>query len=543
MMFRSRAGTFALAAWAGIVACTESNDPRFGAPARLDVVSGEGQLGVVGTQLDQPLVVRVVDGAGRPVVGHSVSFHVTAGSGSVFAGSSSSDELGVVRERWTLGTVSSDAQRVEARALDNVGTPLPVVVFQAQARAGPPAALTRSSGNAQAAPVESPLPDSLAVSVTDVFGNPVAGVVVRWQLIGDLGMLRNSETSTNADGIAGNRLVLGTHSGTGSIRASQDSRAVDFSVTATAGPAATISLISGSAQAAEVGTVLPSVPTVRVLDRHGNAVPNAEVHFGIIRGGGSVNGSLSTWITADGSGTASTPWTLGNIPGANELRAAIDGIDPATFLATAIAGPPHSVTIGHSGNQQVAPPGALVPIIPVATVRDRLGNGLAGIPVLFEVVQGDGLVTGGSTMTDANGNASPASWRLGTEPGFDTLVVHAGSLPGALVLAFAQNTAPEITIAVNCRVCGPVQGEHAVDALHISAQVGSSQPPIVSGRARVNDRSVDLTLLSVGIFGFRWDGTIDLRGLPSGPLTAILSFVDSAGNARDLFVTIIHDGS
>ncbi|HZG41712.1 MAG TPA: hypothetical protein VEY93_02035, partial [Longimicrobium sp.] len=86
-------------------------------PARVVVVAGDLQSDTVGKELAQPLVVRVVDDRDRPVRNQLVNFVVTAGGGSVFAGSSVTNAQGEARERWTLGPVAGDTQRVEARAV------------------------------------------------------------------------------------------------------------------------------------------------------------------------------------------------------------------------------------------------------------------------------------------------------------------------------------------------------------------------------------------------------------------------------------------
>src|SRR5207247_8023083 len=49
-------------------------------------VRGDGQTGVRGTALPKALTVRVVDAAGKPVAGVSVTFRVTAGGGSFGGG-------------------------------------------------------------------------------------------------------------------------------------------------------------------------------------------------------------------------------------------------------------------------------------------------------------------------------------------------------------------------------------------------------------------------------------------------------------------------
>ncbi|HEX5872110.1 MAG TPA: hypothetical protein VFY65_16890, partial [Longimicrobium sp.] len=102
---------------AGAAAC-ENGTTAAGPPAQLAVVSGDQQQGTVGQELRQPLVVRVMDGDGRPVRDQRVTFRVTGGGGSVPGVAALTNRDGIAQERWTLGTVATDSQRVEASAVD-----------------------------------------------------------------------------------------------------------------------------------------------------------------------------------------------------------------------------------------------------------------------------------------------------------------------------------------------------------------------------------------------------------------------------------------
>jgi hypothetical protein len=85
----------------------------------LIVVSGNSQSGEIGATLANPLTARVVDDQDNPVPGTIVNFRVTQGGGSVYAGSSISDESGIVRERWALGWVPDAPQEIEVRGVSN----------------------------------------------------------------------------------------------------------------------------------------------------------------------------------------------------------------------------------------------------------------------------------------------------------------------------------------------------------------------------------------------------------------------------------------
>lgn len=110
-------------------ACATPTDSNVG-PLSMSVVSGDGQQAPPGAELPAPLVVRVEDSHGRPVVGQIVNFRVASGGGSVFAGAAISNKNGLAQERWTLGL--GGLQRVEARAIDPAtGAPLTFAVFTA----------------------------------------------------------------------------------------------------------------------------------------------------------------------------------------------------------------------------------------------------------------------------------------------------------------------------------------------------------------------------------------------------------------------------
>lgn len=125
-----------------VVACSENTAPKSavvpttptaapGHAALLLKVSGDSQTATPGTALPNPIVVQVVDSNGKPVPGQIVNFVIVSGHGSVFAGVSLTNDSGVSRELWTLGT-AADSQRLEARAVDNsTGAPLTFAVFSA----------------------------------------------------------------------------------------------------------------------------------------------------------------------------------------------------------------------------------------------------------------------------------------------------------------------------------------------------------------------------------------------------------------------------
>ena len=66
-------------------------------------MSGDEQNGESGSELPDPLVVRLVDDAGDPVAGRAVAWVVATGEGIAAPETSDTDADGLASTRWTLG--------------------------------------------------------------------------------------------------------------------------------------------------------------------------------------------------------------------------------------------------------------------------------------------------------------------------------------------------------------------------------------------------------------------------------------------------------
>lgn len=144
-----------------------------GPAAALTIASGDAQEGEVAVELAAPVVIRVVDMEGRPVTGQSVTFRVTAGGGSVFAGAGVSGADGLVQERWTLGTGAGGDHEVVARAVSSSGQALPELKFRAMGR--PAAAQQLSIEVEPELALYAGESTQLQLQGRDRFGNAIAG--------------------------------------------------------------------------------------------------------------------------------------------------------------------------------------------------------------------------------------------------------------------------------------------------------------------------------------------------------------------------------
>ena len=428
-----------------VVTCGEPMRSSGRRAAFMQIVSGDAQEAVVGTELPTPLVVKVLDSAGAVVSGQIVNFLVVAGGGSVFAGTSISNSAGLAQERWTLGTSTADSQRVEARAVDNVtGVPLTFAVFKAVALPGPSSSVAKVAGDAQSAVVETAVAEPLAVRVADSYGNPVPGITVTFAVASGGGSVAQPAPATNDTGVAMvTAWTLGPIAGTNTLTATVTGLPpVTFTANGTAGSPASVAINAGDNQSAIAGSEVPIPPSVVVKDGHGNVVPGVHVTFAVASGGGSVLSGIP--FTNPAGVLAVDFWTLGPTAGTNTLTATVTGLPSVTFTATGVAGPA-AVMKASAGDSQSATVGTAVAIRPAVQVTDVNGNPVAGVTVAF-TDSGGGSVTGALQTTNASGVAAVGNWTLDTIAGASRLFASSTGLP-PVVFQATGTAGPPTSIA------------------------------------------------------------------------------------------------
>jgi len=236
----------------------------------------------------------------------------------------------------TVTSVGNGTAHITAKASNNVVSPaLTVVVSQVASQ------LTRVSGNAQTATVNTPLPLPLVVSAADRNNNPVAGASVTFTGTG--GTFGTVPVLTGANGQASVTWTLPTVANTYTATAalvSTPSATAAFSATAAAGAAARLVKLDGDAQRGTVSAALTNPIIASVVDQFGNGVGGASVVLAVTAGGGTLNGTLTTTTAVtSGVGQAPATWTLGsNEALAQTVQATATGLQgsPALFSATAL---------------------------------------------------------------------------------------------------------------------------------------------------------------------------------------------------------------
>ncbi len=114
----------------------------------------------------------------------------------------------------------------------------------------------------------------------------------------------------------------------------------------------TLTAVEGTALQAPAGTILPSGPTVEVLDQEGEPMPGVSVSFQVLEGGGiAAVPNRST----DARGLSRIPWILGREAGTSQrLRASVGGLS-VVFEALAIEGVPGKSYFGRAGYTEYLP--------------------------------------------------------------------------------------------------------------------------------------------------------------------------------------------
>jgi hypothetical protein len=253
------------------------------------------------------------------------------------------------------------------------------------------------------------------VRVVDGSGRGVSGIVVNFVVAAGNGTVNGGDSLvTNAEGIATvGEWRLGPQAGIQQLRAEAEGFTFQVLISATANPGAPASIqaiTGGGALAAIVSQPVIPTPTVRVRDGFGNPIPGTAVTFIATLGGGTVTGAERQ---TDELGRAQVGgWTLGSVPGTNRMIARTGNGLMATFNATGV-GTPSSFEAA-SPQQQTGFTNFGVPITPRVAVRDQIGQGLQGIPVIFERILGDGTTMGDTAVTGTDGIAALGDWRLGT---------------------------------------------------------------------------------------------------------------------------------
>ena len=248
-------------------------------PASLTALAGGGQVGPPGTELPEPLVVRVDDADGNPVPNVRVAFEPADG-GETTPDTALTGADGEASSHWVLGDASG-RQTVEVEV---VGEGLDVVSFTATASAREPAPSAElSSIAASPANIEAGAGQSIiTVIVRDEQGAALPGATVALSATGDGNVLTQPEAPTGADGVAtgslrsdvpGTKVVAAVVNGSVAL-----AEAAEVTVTLVPTPLHHLVFTVAPSDSEEDEPISPAVE-VAVVDAEENPVPVAGIEI------------------------------------------------------------------------------------------------------------------------------------------------------------------------------------------------------------------------------------------------------------------------
>jgi hypothetical protein len=295
------------------------------------------------------------------------------------------------------------------------------------AAANPPASIIRLSGTGQTTTTRSPWAAPLRVQVYDDSGHPVAGVTVTFTIsTGYAGMTgtaafrdgaQSADATTGTDGVAASpALTAGTDVGWLRVTASMPGlSSVYFDLRVDYSPAAQVTIVSGDAQSALVGTGFAHPLVVQVLDAHGYPVVDGSTVTFQIEGSGPspgtatfANGQTTATVGINaGTGYATSPaLTGGNTPGTFRVRAYVPQgpIQPeADFTGTTLPQAATTIEVA-GGNYQFGSANSLFPTQLKVRLLDQAGNPLS-LQNAHVTVTGPAILYG-HTSVDVQGTQS-----------------------------------------------------------------------------------------------------------------------------------------
>ncbi len=396
------------------------------APARIELVSGNGQSAAVGAALANPLVVRVTDANDNPVSGVSVAWVAETG-GSVSADNTPTDAQGLAQVGRTLG-LTPGTYGTTASVDGLQGSP---IRFVSTATVGAPAQLAILQQPGSPVVSGSTFTPAPVIQVQDAQGNavPVGGVpIVATITSGQAGAtLDNESRNTNANG----RVTFTTLEISGPP---DDDYVITFTalfqgsplgsvssdpITVTAGGATRLILTQQPPSTALSGVALSPQPTVQVVDGTGNPVAGSRnITVAIGAGDGTLEGTL-TVSTGSGSTATFTNLAISGPVGARTLIFSSGVLTPVESNSINVTtGPAADIEI-QAGDGQTALAGTAVATDPAVIIRDSGGNPVGGVEVTFSA--GGGGTVGSQPVTTGSDGIASTTWTLDPVAGSNQL--------------------------------------------------------------------------------------------------------------------------
>lgn len=260
--------------------------------------------------------------------------------------------------------------------------------------------------------------------------DPTKGPVVRC----------DGDSNSNAQGVVTCNLVAEGRTGTMPlfIDVGNGERAYTGTVVVSPGDPGTPQMVSGDAQTARVGEILPVLLQARTTDGFGNILSGVQVVWEVVAPN-SVT-LLDTVSVSNAQGLVSTRVRLGSLPGTFQVRLKV-GERAITYTMTALSIATALVKV--SGDNQtegfINEPFAQ-PL--VVQARDAQGQPVANVVVNWAVTGGSAVLNAAQVTTNASGNAQ--------------VTVTAGPTPGPIVVTASSSGLGTVAFSLQSRLKGPV---------------------------------------------------------------------------------------
>ena len=282
-----------------------------------------------------------------PGSGASASFP----GGAIVATGSNGQATDIIKANTIAGNYSVTATAA------GVSTP---ASFSLTNTAGAASSITATSGSIQSATVNTSFASALLATVTDQYGNLVAGASVTFAApasgasghfsnsSGGIGGVTNSSgqlsESFTANTIAGNYVVTASTSGVGAP--------ASFSLSNTPGAANSISVTSGAGQSTTVNTAFASALIATVTDQYGNPLSGVSVTFAAPGSGASATFPGGATATTGSNGQATDTVKANTIAGSYSVTATANGVStPASFSLSNTPGAANSISVTSGAGQ------------------------------------------------------------------------------------------------------------------------------------------------------------------------------------------------
>ena len=444
-----------------------------------------------------PLVVRAVDGSGKPVTGVPVTFAASINSASVSPTSATTGSNGYAETILTAPsnstslTVTATAGKLQGEFTITVGTPTTTGGAKMAIVSGQGQIIAPETSTAEGLPYA-----PLTVAVTNISGGPASGVPVVFTIApsataSGTGSLQPAagfvpsaaaggglSINTNAQGLASINFLTtvppaGLDYSQTAITAKAGANSVTFYETTfpSAGDDALSPKINFNTPSSNTILTGPAGSTLTgamsfsatIVDASGIPIPNVSVHTCVPSENGSVGGvtqatciapaansvpfgacvdTTGQGVLSDAHGNITCNVLLNGVVGNGEIGAQYgNAVQTHAFTLIITPGPP-MVFVVVQGNNQTGKPGQQLPLALRVQLQDAFGNVLPDTPVSWTVSSSGVAATlqQTSSATDGSGSASTLV-TLGQTAGTVVIQVAAGSASASFSLTVVDPAA------------------------------------------------------------------------------------------------------